>query len=252
MHIDWWTLAFQTVNVLILVWLLARFFFRPVMAIVAKRQQEATRLIDDAAQARQAADRSTRGGGAGTRRRRRRARKADRASAAGGATRTREHAGAGRPADRQASRRGRLRRRPQTRPRQKPPSSIMPATLAVDMRGVSWTAFGSRICSRRSSMNAAATCVRLSKEVQRSLAAGATAEHPIDVISAIPLSDGEQQQIGATLTEIFGREVPVGVSQRSTTHQRPRAARPKYHHPQQLARRPRSHSQGDSQMGLNP
>ena len=31
MHIDWWTLALQTVNVLVLIWLLARFFFRPVM-----------------------------------------------------------------------------------------------------------------------------------------------------------------------------------------------------------------------------
>lgn len=55
MHIDWWTLALQTVNVLILVWLLARFFFRPIMAIVAKRQDEANRLLADAAQARKAA-----------------------------------------------------------------------------------------------------------------------------------------------------------------------------------------------------
>ncbi|MBS0517392.1 MAG: ATPase [Proteobacteria bacterium] len=53
MHIDWWTLALQTVNVLILVWILGRFFFRPVMAIVAQRQEQATKLLADAEAARQ-------------------------------------------------------------------------------------------------------------------------------------------------------------------------------------------------------
>ena len=48
MHIDWWTLALQTVNVLILVWILGRFFFRPVTAIVARRQEEAKKLLTDA------------------------------------------------------------------------------------------------------------------------------------------------------------------------------------------------------------
>jgi F-type H+-transporting ATPase subunit b len=55
MHIDWWTLALQTVNVLILIWILARFFFRPVVNIVAKRQEEANKLLADAAAARQQA-----------------------------------------------------------------------------------------------------------------------------------------------------------------------------------------------------
>jgi F-type H+-transporting ATPase subunit b len=30
MHLDPWTLALQTINVLVLVWLLAHFLFRPV------------------------------------------------------------------------------------------------------------------------------------------------------------------------------------------------------------------------------
>jgi F-type H+-transporting ATPase subunit b len=47
-HIDWWTLVLQTLNVLILVWLLGRFFFRPVTAIVARRQDEAKKLLADA------------------------------------------------------------------------------------------------------------------------------------------------------------------------------------------------------------
>jgi F-type H+-transporting ATPase subunit b len=55
MRIDWWTLALQTVNVLILIWILGRFFFRPIMDIVAKRQQQANKLLSDAASDRDAA-----------------------------------------------------------------------------------------------------------------------------------------------------------------------------------------------------
>jgi F-type H+-transporting ATPase subunit b len=55
MHIDWWTLALQTVNVLVLIWILARFFFRPVVDIVARRQEETNKLLADAAGARQEA-----------------------------------------------------------------------------------------------------------------------------------------------------------------------------------------------------
>ncbi|WP_226580733.1 F0F1 ATP synthase subunit delta [Acuticoccus sediminis] len=57
MSIDWWTLAFQTINVLILVGLLARFFFRPVAGIVARRKAEIARSLDDARTAREEADR---------------------------------------------------------------------------------------------------------------------------------------------------------------------------------------------------
>jgi F-type H+-transporting ATPase subunit b len=52
MHIDWWTLALQTVNVLILIWILGRFFFRPVADLLAKRRAEAAKLIADADAAR--------------------------------------------------------------------------------------------------------------------------------------------------------------------------------------------------------
>lgn len=51
MRIDWWTLALQTINVAVLVWLLARFFFRPIADIVARRQEEANKLLSDAAAA---------------------------------------------------------------------------------------------------------------------------------------------------------------------------------------------------------
>lgn len=60
MHIDVWTLLLQTVNVLVLVWILGRFLFRPLARIVAERQAEATRLLDDAEAGRKqlAADRA--------------------------------------------------------------------------------------------------------------------------------------------------------------------------------------------------
>lgn len=48
MHIDWWTLALQAINVLILVWLLSRFLYRPVMTIIADRQAMANALLSDA------------------------------------------------------------------------------------------------------------------------------------------------------------------------------------------------------------
>ena len=54
MTIDWWTLALQTVNFLVLVWILARFFFRPMSAIVARRQAEAAKALADADAARRA------------------------------------------------------------------------------------------------------------------------------------------------------------------------------------------------------
>ena len=41
MTIDFWGLGLQAVNVLILVWLLSRVFWRPVAAAIAKRQETA-------------------------------------------------------------------------------------------------------------------------------------------------------------------------------------------------------------------
>lgn len=55
MHIDWWTLALQAINVLILVWLLGRFLFRPVMDAIAARQAAAAKLLADAQAEKEAA-----------------------------------------------------------------------------------------------------------------------------------------------------------------------------------------------------
>lgn len=56
MTLDWWTLGLQTINVVVLVWLLSRFLFRPVVRIVAERQQQAGRLLDEAAAAKATAE----------------------------------------------------------------------------------------------------------------------------------------------------------------------------------------------------
>lgn len=52
MTIDVWTLALQTVNVLILIWLLQKFFWRPVSAMIAQRRDAAQALLAEAAQKR--------------------------------------------------------------------------------------------------------------------------------------------------------------------------------------------------------
>lgn len=56
MTIDWWTLGLQTVNVLILLWILARFLFRPVAKIIAERQAAAHAALDEAETAKHAAE----------------------------------------------------------------------------------------------------------------------------------------------------------------------------------------------------
>jgi F-type H+-transporting ATPase subunit b len=48
MTIDWWTLGIQAVNVIILVWLLARFFWRPVAAMIEQRRATARQIMIEA------------------------------------------------------------------------------------------------------------------------------------------------------------------------------------------------------------
>ena len=48
MHVDWWTLGLEAVNVAVLIWLLGRFFWRPVAAIIEKRQVAAATMLSEA------------------------------------------------------------------------------------------------------------------------------------------------------------------------------------------------------------
>jgi F-type H+-transporting ATPase subunit b len=56
MTIDLWGLGLQAINVLILVWLLARVFWRPVAGAIARRQQAAQAMLDEGKAAQSKAD----------------------------------------------------------------------------------------------------------------------------------------------------------------------------------------------------
>ncbi|MGE5368496.1 MAG: F0F1 ATP synthase subunit B [Chloroflexota bacterium] len=55
MRIDWWTLSLQTVNAIVLIWLLAYFFFKPIANVIAARKAAAAQLLEDAEQAKSTA-----------------------------------------------------------------------------------------------------------------------------------------------------------------------------------------------------
>lgn len=48
MKIDWWTLGFQVVNALVLIWLLRRFFWRPLAAVIQQRRAAAQATLSEA------------------------------------------------------------------------------------------------------------------------------------------------------------------------------------------------------------
>jgi F-type H+-transporting ATPase subunit b len=56
MQIDWWTLAIQAVNFLILIWLLWRFLYRPVKEVIEKRKALAEQAFADAEAQKQEAE----------------------------------------------------------------------------------------------------------------------------------------------------------------------------------------------------
>src|SRR5215813_13345337 len=56
MQIDWSTLGLQTINAVVLIWLLAHFLFRPVVDAIAARQKAAAQLLADAKAAKAAAE----------------------------------------------------------------------------------------------------------------------------------------------------------------------------------------------------
>jgi len=60
MTFDWWTFALQAVNFVILVWLLKRFLFKPVAAIVARRKEEISHALAAAQAAEQNAEQARR------------------------------------------------------------------------------------------------------------------------------------------------------------------------------------------------
>ena len=56
MTLDWWGLGLQAINVLILVWLLSRVFWRPVAGAITRRQETAQALLEEGKTAQAKAD----------------------------------------------------------------------------------------------------------------------------------------------------------------------------------------------------
>lgn len=56
MRIDWWTLLLQAANFLVLVWLLQHFLYRPVLGMIADRQQRTESVTAEADAAKAAAE----------------------------------------------------------------------------------------------------------------------------------------------------------------------------------------------------
>lgn len=56
MTFDWWTLALQTINFLVLVWLLQRFLYKPVADIIAKRREQVDEVLREAEQTKEEAE----------------------------------------------------------------------------------------------------------------------------------------------------------------------------------------------------
>lgn len=56
MEIDWWTLAIQTINFLVVVWLLSRFLYRPVQRMIEAREASDRAAAEDAQKKAEAAE----------------------------------------------------------------------------------------------------------------------------------------------------------------------------------------------------
>jgi F-type H+-transporting ATPase subunit b len=208
MHIDWWTLALQTVNVLILIWLLARFLFRPVMDIVIKRQREASKLLDDAARARHDAIE---------------ARAKAEQERAGIAAEREKLIGQAHDAAQQEKQTVLAQAAQEIGKRRDEANAAIARREAaaeaavIDRAGTLAVDVARRLLARFSAADLPATFIdetcrdlrALSLQARQSLASAATAEHPIQVVSAMPLSDDNKRQIGTTIKEVFGRELPL-------------------------------------------
>ncbi len=207
MHFNWWTLALQTVNVLVLIWILARFFFRPVADVVAKRQAEAEKLLSDAAAARkEAADTRTEvakmRAGIGAER----DRLIGEAQTAAGSEKEALLAEASQEIAKHHSEAEAAIARDQAAADQ---ATIERASeLAVDIArrllarlpaDASATAFLDGLCAELRALPAA----------EKASFASAPADHPIEVVTATPVSDEEEGSIRSALQAALGANVPL-------------------------------------------
>ena len=207
MRIDWWTLALQTVNVLVLIWILARFFFRPVMDIVIKRQEEANKLLSDAAHARQeAADAHADADKARTKIASERERLI---AEARNAAQIEKQNLLAQSSEEIAKRHGEAEAAI-ARDRAAAEEAIIDRAidLSVDI--------AQRLLARFPHQDILYALIdeicrevrALSPEARASLASAAATGHPIEIVTAAPLSGDETQHVHSALRDAFGLELP--------------------------------------------
>jgi len=201
MHIDWWTLALQTINVLVLVWLLARFLFRPVMTMIAERRAAAEKLLSDAAAVRAQAEaeakaiqqrlQSVSAEGERMMTEARAAAETERArllqQAADAATHTRDAAQAALANDRETMERA-LRQKA--------------CDLAITIAGRLLRLLPARAATAALLEAVTAAVTDLPEDQRRNLAASAGS---IDVVTAVPLDASQQAECRELLGRLFGR-----------------------------------------------
>jgi F-type H+-transporting ATPase subunit b len=207
MKFDWWTLALQTVNALVLIWILARFFFRPVVNIIVKRQEEANKLLADAAAAREkAADARA---------------DADKAGAEISAERDRLFAEARTSA--QTEKANLLAQSSQeiaklhseaeaaiARDRAAAEQAIIAraSELSVEIAQRLLGRLPSKVVLSAFLDGLFRALSALSSEARESLASAAAAGRAIEIVTAMPLSEEEARHVGDALKAAFGSEPP--------------------------------------------
>jgi F-type H+-transporting ATPase subunit b len=206
MTFDWWTLALQTVNALVLVWILARFFFRPVVNIIARRQEEANKLLADAAAAREkAADVRADADKAGAEISAERDRLITQARISAQTEKANLLAESSQEIAKVRSEAQAAIARDQTAAEQAiiARASELSVEIAQRLLGrlpskVVLSAFLDRLCGALSA---------LSSEAREGLASAA-AGHAIEIVTAKPLSEEEARHVGDALKAAFGWEPP--------------------------------------------
>jgi F-type H+-transporting ATPase subunit b len=207
MRFDWWTLALQTVNVLILIWILARFFFRPIADIIAKRQQETDKLFADAeaARAQAAAARD----------------EAEKARADVAVARDRLLADAQKSAQAEKAKLMQQAAQDAAKLHHESEAAIARDRAAAEQQVVDHAATLSVDIARRLVERLPADCTldafldglcreikNMAPEARDGFVKAATAGHAIEVVTAVPLSEQESKQVRSALKEAFGEELP--------------------------------------------
>lgn len=208
MRIDWTTLALQLINFAILVWLLQRFLYRPVLRVIDARRQagdkryaEAQRMAE-AAQ-RQLADIETQKAGVA----------ADRAAALAEAREQARQLVEARRAQAERDAKALLEETRQTLAREREGLLAEARHIAVDLAG----GMARRVLAEiPESLRMEGWLERIDRHL-RSLPAAAraglmgelTGESPLRVVSAWPLSSGTEERWRARLRETLGPDVAV-------------------------------------------